>query len=179
MGTHLSVQQMLAKSSHELQMLVRVDANLGSEIVPKAHEIDLLLGQLWLLEQPQHCEAKARLSRIQHQLGYIGRPCVKTRTREERGLEGLKMTQQVKVLSANLGILRLLPGIHTEGKNRLLQAVLWLSHIYTHLHTLNKQINISHDLAPAWPYCRVGQSSEEVESSEEVSYGGTRSQKGS
>lgn len=76
MGTHLSVQQMLVKSSHELQMLVGVDANLGSEIVPKAREIDSLLGQLWRHEQSQHCEAKARLSRIQRQLGYVARPCV-------------------------------------------------------------------------------------------------------
>lgn len=130
---------MLVKSFHELQKLVGVDANLGSEMAPKAREIDLLLSQLWRHERSQHCEAKARLSRIQRQLGYIARPCVKTRTREERGREGIKIAQQVKALSAKLGILRSLLGIHTaEGKDRLLQAVLWLSHIYPHLHTLNK-----------------------------------------
>lgn len=50
---------MLVKSFHELRMLVGVDASLGSEMAPKAREIDLLLNQLWW-----HCEAKARLSRI-------------------------------------------------------------------------------------------------------------------
>lgn len=52
MGTHLPVQQMLVKASHELQMLVGVDANLGSEIVPKAREIDSLLVAPVYLDRP-------------------------------------------------------------------------------------------------------------------------------